>query len=354
MGVNAAGISSKLKSFKQVVNSLKPSIIFVEESKLKSQGKFKLNKFVIYELNRKNKNGGGLAICVLEELQPVWISEGDDNSEYLVVEVDISGFKIRCAGGYGPQENVNMDKKKAFWDKLSLEVEDAMENEAGFIIQMDGNLWAGSDIIKNDPNPRNNNGKLFKEFLSKHPHLRVVNSLDLCQGLITRKRVTTKRTELAVLDFFIVCTRVLPYVEKMIVDEEKQYVLSNYGTKNGKSYKRDSDHNTMYLDLSLQIPAFTEERKELFNFKNIECQELFFEITQNSKMLSECFQSQGNIGKQSKKWFKTLKEIFHNSFRKIRITKKNKDTPLSLLFDKRLALKGRLINSGDEEATQKN
>ena len=67
-------------------------------------------------------------------------------------------------------------------------------------------------------------------------------------------------------------------------------------------------------------------------------------------MLSECFQSQGNIGKQSKKW--TLKEIFHNSFRKLRITKKNKDTPLSLLFDKRLALKERLTNSGDEENTK--
>ena len=214
MGVDSAGISSKLTSFEQVVRKLQPSIFSIQETKLKRQGKLKLEKFVIYELNRKNKNGGGLAIGVLEDLSPVWISEGDDNAEVLVVEVDISGFKIRCVGGYGPQEKEKAEKKKSFWDKLSADVEDALENETGFILQMDGNLWAGSEIIKNDPNPCNNNGKLFKDFLSKYPHLRVVNSLDLCQGLITRKRITTKRTEIAVLDFFVVCTLVLPYVEK--------------------------------------------------------------------------------------------------------------------------------------------
>ena len=81
---------------------------------MKRPGKLKLENFIIYELNRKNRSGGGLAICVIEELKPVWISEGDDTTEVLVVEIDISGLKIRCVGAYGPQENVPIEKKRAF------------------------------------------------------------------------------------------------------------------------------------------------------------------------------------------------------------------------------------------------
>ena len=67
---------------------------------------------------------------------------------------------------------------------------------------MDGNLWMGTDIINDDPNPCYANGKLLKEFLQNFPHRKVVNSLQLCEGLITIKRTTSKKTEIAVLDFF--------------------------------------------------------------------------------------------------------------------------------------------------------
>ena len=36
----------------------------------------------------------------------------------------------------------------------------------GLIIQMDGNLHAGKELVKNDPNKQNRTGYLFSEFLS--------------------------------------------------------------------------------------------------------------------------------------------------------------------------------------------
>ena len=93
---------------------------------------------------------------------------------------------------------------------------------------MDGNFRAGSEIIPGDPHNMNNNGKLFKEFLSNNSHLTVVNSLDICKGIITRRRQTKHRLEESVLDVFVVCDKVLEYVTKMVVDEEKQFVLTNY------------------------------------------------------------------------------------------------------------------------------
>ena len=114
-----------------------------------------------------------------------------------------------------------IERKHKFWERLSTEVEEAQENNLAFILQMDGNLWAGKEIIKNDVHDCNQNGKLFHEFLKKYPHLIVINSLDLCKGLITRRRKTTRGLEEAVLDFFVICNKISRFLMKMTIDEEK-------------------------------------------------------------------------------------------------------------------------------------
>ena len=85
------------------------------------------------------------------------------------------------------------------------EVTESNNAGAGLIIHMDGNLWAGNQIILKDPRPQNRNGKPFEDFLLKNSHLTVVNSLDLCEGLITRSRLRDGKLEESVLDFFVVC-----------------------------------------------------------------------------------------------------------------------------------------------------
>ena len=58
----------------------------------------------------------------------------------------------------------------------------------GFYLQGDLNSLLGSDIIAEDPNIQNENGKLFSNFQKKHPQLVMVNYLPLCRGLITRQK----------------------------------------------------------------------------------------------------------------------------------------------------------------------
>ena len=52
----------------------------------------------------------------------------------------------------------------AFWEYLNTEVQNAAVEGAGFILQMDGNLWAGENIMKGDLNIQNQNGKIFEQF----------------------------------------------------------------------------------------------------------------------------------------------------------------------------------------------
>jgi hypothetical protein len=86
---------------------------------------------------------------------------------------------------------------------LDKEVKAAKESGAGFILQFDGNLWAGTGLIPGDPRPQNRNGKLFQEFLDRND-LTVVNSLPICKGLITRKRSKDGKLEESILDVFVV------------------------------------------------------------------------------------------------------------------------------------------------------
>ena len=95
----------------------KPAAVFLQETKLKRSGRIKTpsgSKYTWYELHRtdqadKGQNGGGLALGVLNVLEPSWVSEGDDDAEAITVEIWVEGFPIRLVCAYGPQES---DKKR--------------------------------------------------------------------------------------------------------------------------------------------------------------------------------------------------------------------------------------------------
>ena len=185
---------------------------------------------------------------------------------------------------YGPQETgPSIEDKNKFWAQLDAEVTAAEDNNTGFILQMDANVWKGPNLIPGDPNKQNNNGKLFEDFMERNAHLVIVNALQLCEGLITRIRCTKYKTEKAVLDFFIVCDKVKPYIEKMVIDESRQHVLTNFNPIRTGGRSVESDHNTQILRLKLDYYQRKDQRIELFNFKNLECQETFKSLTSQTR-----------------------------------------------------------------------
>ena len=182
MGVNAAGLSSKLHSLDKVLSDTNPGVFFIEETKMRNVGKIRIenaSKYQIFERPRKNGRwGGGLALGVHHDLNPVWVGEGENETESLSVIINVQNFKIRCVAAYGPQETgPSIEEKSKFWAQLDWEVAAAESANTGLILQMDANVWAGPNLIPGDPNPQNSNGKLFEEFMDRNPHLYLVNSL---------------------------------------------------------------------------------------------------------------------------------------------------------------------------------
>ena len=137
-------------------------------------------------------------------------------------------------------------------------------------VEMDANTKLGNKIIKGDPNEQSKNGKLLERVVEDNS-LIVVNGTNLCDGVITRQRTTTDRTERSVLDFFIVCGNFFTMIKKMKVDQERKFSLSSYSTRRGVTNVKKSDHNLIFLEIDRRWRTFLKrKREEIFNFNDSE------------------------------------------------------------------------------------
>ena len=171
LGINSAGILSKLDSFDHWLKESNPQIFSIQETKVQNTGQVQsktLDSYQLYELIRDNNpgQGGGLCIGVSKDLPSCLLREGGQEVECLSVQVQVGQQEVVVVNGYGPQMVASQVKKEQFWEYLEREVVEADRDEKMLVIQMDANCWLGANCISGDPNKlANSNGKLFHDFL---------------------------------------------------------------------------------------------------------------------------------------------------------------------------------------------
>ena len=233
-----------------------------------------------------------------------------------------------------------------FWTYLNNEVDKAKVDGAKVIIQMDGNLWAGEQIIKGDPKTQNRNGKLFQEFLHKNSNLNVTNALPSCQGKVTRVRHVQNKTQESILDFFLVCDELLPLVTKTKIYENDELCITRY---KGKVVK--TDHKILSLELNMKVHIKTNHNKiNVFNVRNKNCQKDFFKLTSEEGRFSKCFKSnEESIDVQFNRWKRMLDKSINACFRKIRVKERvDKSNIDTLMAEKKVILKQKKLSREDE------
>ena len=339
-----------------VLKEVKPQIWMVQETKLKPNEKIKcesLNDYQVFYLNRQQSQGGGIALGVAKDLESTLIREGNDETEAMSVLVSVGKLEIRVLTAYCPQENATNETKEKIWEFFEEEVNKADIEGQGLILQMDGNLHAGDSIVKNDPNSQNRNGKIFENFLNRNPSITVVNGLDICEGLITRERHVKDKKEKAVLDFFLVNEKIRPLLRRMVIDEEKKYVLSNLAQINKNKCIIETDHNSEILELEFRNRK--PEREEILNLQNKACQEVFKDETEHNLELLEVFEKDVSLEIQSRNYFKVVNNILHKSFRKVRIgnNRKKGNHALMEILDEKAKLKTKVNDDKIDEITKK-
>ena len=136
------------------------------------------------------------------------------------------------------QENWPENERIPFFLALEEEICKAEMLGKSIIIQMDANSKLGPKIIEKDPHCQSNNGHLLAGIIERHG-LIVANSInEKCQGVITTRRVTTENIEESVIDFVLINDDIKENLESMLVDEDRQHMLTKYmKTKRGINKK---------------------------------------------------------------------------------------------------------------------
>ena len=217
LGNNSAGIKAKQDSLEAVIKLLgNPSCITLQETKLVKKNVFHLNGYQVFQKNR-NGSGGGLLTAVDPSLNPMLISTNNEEAEILTVQKEVNKMNIRLINGYGPQDDDSLQNRLNFWLGLDQEILSAKSESCLVMVQMDANGKVGRNIISADPNNvTDGNGRQMLDIIERHG-LRMLNSNKMCSGAVTRYRVTKNGTEMAILDYFLVCQELYEFFENMVI-----------------------------------------------------------------------------------------------------------------------------------------
>lgn len=318
---NAAGLKNKLLSLSKVINDLNLSVFCIQETHLVKEGCIEFQNgtsFQIFEKLRETRFGGGLAIGARHELHPVWLGDGGCDAEALTIQITIQEMKIRIVNAYGPQEYDENQRKAKFWKHLDTEVFNAEKNGEAVILTMDGNSWLGPGILKNDPHSQNKNGELMANFLTRNQNLTLLNAESFCNGLITRSRKVNQKEERSAIDFVIVSKKLIHFVNKFTIDENKIFSLINFSSKGKPTY---SDHNSILTEMNIRYEKLRPERRLITNFKSEEGFRNYKHETSQKGFFSEIFTKNISFKKQLKLWNHRLTSVVNRCFKKVRIKK---------------------------------
>ena len=104
---------------------------------------------------------------------------------------------------------------------------------------------------------------------------------------------------------------VAPYVECMVIDECKSKALTRYK----KGHAVTSDHNTLTCSFNIPIQKKIEQRVEILTMRNKEDLDLYRKRTTETTQFTECFNQDGDVQDQGKKWLKLLLKVIHKTFK---------------------------------------
>ena len=76
------------------------------------------------------------------------------------------------------------------------------------------------------------NGRLLRDLIERES-LVLLNVSDICQGAVTRIRVTKDVTEKSILDYILTCEKLAAFLEQMFIDEKRNFPLTKYATTKG-------------------------------------------------------------------------------------------------------------------------
>ena len=119
------------------------------------------------------------------------------------------------------------------------------------VVAEDANAKLGPTMIKDDPHPMSENGRLLKNMIERQG-LVVINSSAKCTGgPITRKRMVDGRMEESCIDFILASPELEMCLVEATIDSNQIFALTKYTNTKGRTNVKKSDHYSMIAKFEL-------------------------------------------------------------------------------------------------------
>ena len=121
--------------------------------------------------------------------------------------------------------------------------------------------------------------------------------------------------------------------KSLLIDEEQKHVLTKICKTKKGTIRKERDHNVLVTEFEMKHNANTNNKVELYNLKNTECQNIFKKYTSNTRMLSSVFVAEEDINILTNRFIKKLDGCIKHCFKKVRVSNKN-NSETKNLYDK--------------------
>ena len=238
---NANSLKNRMDSLRFNIDLLRPSVIIIQETKLKRKNQCELKGYKCF-MTLRGDSGGGLLLACHERLEPTLIYEGDSECEVLSVQIAVENQHIRIVAGYGPQECAPIAVREGYRTTVEEQIERAKLAGCMTIVAEDANAKLGPTVVPNDPHPMSENGKYLHSMI-KRQDLVIINTSPLCKGgPITRRRMVEGRVEESAIDFILASPELGALLVSATIDSNQIYTLTKYTTTKGNEDIKKSDH----------------------------------------------------------------------------------------------------------------
>ena len=312
---NANGISSKKESLQIALKETKTDIALLCETHLRGNTSISIPGYTTIVKNRETKEKGGLAIIIRTKLTPnACAIIGPPNQEYIWIRIKASTPIFLCCF-YGKSESEASET-------VEKDLHDLREDINSY--RQLGNILICGDFNAKIGYPEGTqitrNGQLLIQ-LNQQTNLTVLNMTSHCQGIWTRTDPADPSNK-SVIDYILAIAQTIAHISSITIDEEGEYRL-----KQLKGKKTPSDHNTILIQLNIDIIATKEPEKHHWKIHADTDWTSYTEETNRIFGNSDCTSYddwQDKVLQAAHTAIGSRKQRKHKSSKKLKIARKNK------------------------------
>ena len=331
---NIRGYGSKRVSFENIISSIKPSVICLNETHLKSGQRMKISGFNSFNRNRQNKYMGGISTSVANKdtMHTLKVKEGAEDDEFLITRHSQFVVPVNIVNVYGEQEGrSSKDDIQNRWNRIMIEIVKIESKNEVVVLLGDLNKHVG-DIIEGNHAKVTFGGNLIRNMLKTEKYYLVNSSPKVEGGPFTRYDPAdpTSDSKKSCLDLFIISKELLKYVDKLIIDKNFTFTPSRPISKTKMVYPDHFSSLLVFKNLPMKtIKVVSGPKFTLWNTNKEGGWEEYKKLTEDNVKLNEAAEDASSDPDHiMNKISKELNRIKHVSFGKVKLSRKPKENKL--------------------------